>query len=110
MLFDIPIPEWVNWIAQDEDGEWYVYESKPVRGVECWNPYSYAGTVPRFIFVARGLPPDDSAQELYQITWEEEEENTMPTCHNCETNDWVSTDFDGDFYCSNCGDAWYKSP
>lgn len=23
------VPDWVNWIAQDEDGDWYGYGNKP---------------------------------------------------------------------------------
>lgn len=25
-----------NWVAKDEDGEIYAYDSKPIRGVICW--------------------------------------------------------------------------
>jgi hypothetical protein len=26
----IPVPDWAEWMAQDWDGEWWVYENKPV--------------------------------------------------------------------------------
>lgn len=30
-------PEWAQWLAQDEDGEWFWYEDKPFLGVSIWN-------------------------------------------------------------------------
>ena len=30
-----------GYVAMDEDGEWYWYENKPVRGIEIWNPKGY---------------------------------------------------------------------
>lgn len=29
-------PEWANWLAQDANGGWYLYENKPVRGITQW--------------------------------------------------------------------------
>ena len=29
-------PEWAQWLAQDEDGEWYWFEQKPTKGDSCW--------------------------------------------------------------------------
>lgn len=30
-------PAWANWLAQDEDGEWYWYENEPELDLEQWN-------------------------------------------------------------------------
>ena len=29
-------PEWANWLAQDENGEWYWYEDMPVKRTNYW--------------------------------------------------------------------------
>jgi hypothetical protein len=29
-------PEWAMWLAQDEDGDWFWYENKPVRVGGVW--------------------------------------------------------------------------
>ena len=31
-------PPWANWIAQDEDGQWYWYQKKPVWNRSYWSP------------------------------------------------------------------------
>lgn len=30
-------PEWAQWMAQDENGEWYWYEREPVEQRESWS-------------------------------------------------------------------------
>lgn len=30
------LPNWVNWLAQDESGVWYGYKIKPEAHVTCW--------------------------------------------------------------------------
>lgn len=32
----IPIPDWANWLAQDADGTWYAYKTKPDPLSTCW--------------------------------------------------------------------------
>lgn len=29
-------PSWANWMAMDEDGQWFWFENKPVRDDGCW--------------------------------------------------------------------------
>lgn len=29
-------PEWANWLAMDEDGEWYWFENEPYRSDNAW--------------------------------------------------------------------------
>ena len=29
-------PEWAQWLAMDEDGEWYWYENPPIETSGCW--------------------------------------------------------------------------
>jgi hypothetical protein len=31
-------PEWANWLAMDEDGEWFWRESKPTVATDCFYP------------------------------------------------------------------------
>ena len=32
-------PEWANWLAMDENGEWHWFELKPDENVGCYNVY-----------------------------------------------------------------------
>lgn len=29
MMFEIEVPDWAKWVAQDADGDWFFYETKP---------------------------------------------------------------------------------
>lgn len=33
-------PEWANWLAMDEDGDWYWYEDEPVIGYDVWRNFA----------------------------------------------------------------------
>ena len=37
LAFDIP--DWVNWIAQDESGAWWGYSVEPLRNDRGWYEY-----------------------------------------------------------------------
>jgi hypothetical protein len=39
-------PAWANWLAQDSNGGWYLYENKPVRGVAQWGRCDKRESVP----------------------------------------------------------------
>lgn len=30
-------PEWANYVAMDDDGEWKWYENEPIVGCYCWD-------------------------------------------------------------------------
>jgi hypothetical protein len=40
-------PDWANWLAMDDDGEWYWYSIEPHLADDCWvsdaSKLSYAG-------------------------------------------------------------------
>lgn len=64
MKVEIEIPEWANWMAQDEDGKWYCFVNKPKpRGV-IWNDGGFA------LMLYRGKPSPDWREELYKIVRE----------------------------------------
>lgn len=52
-------PEWAEWLAQDADGEWYWYKSKPVETKEC---HWHAGNQ----FCAKGVVLGDWRDTLEQ--------------------------------------------
>jgi hypothetical protein len=55
-------PEWANWLAMDEDGDWYWYSSAPRRGASSWlsgGDLTYAG---------RGNDWEDKLYERPQTT------------------------------------------
>jgi len=35
-MLPFDIPDWVNWIAQDEDGAWWGYAVEPLRNDRGW--------------------------------------------------------------------------
>ena len=59
-------PDWANWLAQDEDGEWYWYKAKPDSlkrksslGVWAPMPFTPGGRVGRCLFAGEdGRNPD----------------------------------------------------
>ena len=64
MQFDVEILDWINWIAQDEDGGWYGYEEEPTLRAKFWNT---ANVVDDTIQLAHCSPPKDFTRELYEI-------------------------------------------
>ena len=38
-------PEWAQWLAMDEDGDWYWYEKEPEPGWKSWAPRKGKTTV-----------------------------------------------------------------
>lgn len=61
MSFDVDIPDWVKWIAQDSDGEWYGYSIKPSPSDDGWGIHG------QMIQLAHGPEPKDFTKELYEI-------------------------------------------
>lgn len=46
-------PDWVNWIAQDEDGTWWAYEVEPLQHHKGW----YENEVGRSQKLCNDKPP-----------------------------------------------------
>jgi hypothetical protein len=57
------LPEWTNWVAQDEDGMWYAYEKKPTCGRAAWREDSEDGRTEN---ISRSLPNADWKIALYK--------------------------------------------
>ena len=63
------IPEWVNWLARDENGALYGYRKKPVEGLDMWG---VTGDSNDFEEVVVSFITDDL--EYYpQVKWSDEE-------------------------------------
>ena len=45
-----PLPDWVNWLAQDADGIWWGYEVEPLQHYSGW----YENEVGRCVRVENG--------------------------------------------------------
>jgi hypothetical protein len=56
-------PSWAQWLAQDADGNWWVYEVEPVQYERGW----YENEVGRCARVANGEPNADWADTLRRI-------------------------------------------
>ena len=61
--FEVEIPDWVKWIAQDKDGWWYGFERQPQRHMDSW------GTAGHEILLANGPKPENWKEELYQFSY-----------------------------------------
>jgi len=69
MQFDIKIPEWINWITQDKDGEWWGWAQKPIID-SIFSQWSIPNISYNNIYlICKTPPPTDYTQELYKITW-----------------------------------------
>jgi hypothetical protein len=68
MKFDIEIPTWAKWLAQDKDGKWYCYEGEPekVFSTHQWGNISET----RFDYVCAGQKPTNWQSQLYELYWE----------------------------------------
>ena len=68
MLFDIDLPEWANWIAQDANGEWWAYSYEPATATVTWGIDT---TDERNMHnsLCKCTPPEDFTLELYEVTW-----------------------------------------
>ena len=63
-LMNAEIPEGTGWIAQDADGEWFAYRSRP-KHLNCvW--ISTSSTTCQHC-IGYGAPPVDFAREIYEI-------------------------------------------
>lgn len=51
-MFDIEIPDWVAWLAQDKDGSWWGYSVEPHQHSTGW----YENEVGDHIRLGSGLP------------------------------------------------------
>lgn len=62
MSFSIEIPDWVTHIAQDKDGDWYGYNTKPYVEDICneWDG-------DKVIHLARCESPENYTEELFEI-------------------------------------------
>ncbi len=56
----VRLSPWAKWIAQDENGEWWEYKSKPIVGTNAW-------TGEDMNKIAQCFPPKDFTKELYEV-------------------------------------------
>lgn len=64
------IPNVAEYIAQDENGDWFWYEEEPyLCGEDCWDGEE------RLCFLIRTAPPEDFTKELYELGDSSEEES-----------------------------------
>lgn len=52
---NMDMPDWVNWLAQDADGQWWGYEAEPNERDDGW----YENEVGRYIKLVQAPPPAD---------------------------------------------------
>ena len=53
-MLPFDIPDWVNWIAQDEDGAWWEYSVEPLRNDRGW----YENEVGGYLYLGLTEPTD----------------------------------------------------
>jgi len=64
---ELIVPKWVNWMAVDENGQCWMYESKPIANVDVWFIPFNVERKRKFKKLYEGKPPKNWKEELY--TW-----------------------------------------
>jgi len=59
---DFPIPDWVNWLAQDADGRWWGYSVEPLQHHKGW----YENEVGQYQLLAESSANSDWRSTLRQ--------------------------------------------
>jgi hypothetical protein len=59
----IPLPEWVEWVAQDPDGSWWGYEHEPLAHDGGW----YENEVGRCLKIVEQAPGADWRTSLQRV-------------------------------------------
>jgi hypothetical protein len=44
LIIETEVPDWVRWVAQDEDGEWYAHQNEPEL-FDKWRHWSSDGRI-----------------------------------------------------------------
>ena len=72
LTLHIRLSDSAHWIAQDENGDWFEYEQKPLsdRYEDSWAPHEFDNYY-RSIAIAMGVPPKDWRTTLIGIKREE---------------------------------------
>lgn len=60
---DATCPDWVHWIAQDEDGRWWGYSIEPLQHDHGW----YENEVGSYILVLKEEPNKQWKQSLQKV-------------------------------------------
>ncbi|MGB1111082.1 MAG: hypothetical protein ACPG4N_12050 [Gammaproteobacteria bacterium] len=58
------IPGWAKWLAQDEDGAWWVFEAEPNEAEHAW----YENEVGRYRRLGQGASNPDWASALFKLS------------------------------------------
>lgn len=61
---EIQVPEWADYVAQDPNGEWMFYSSKPIFEDGCWTLDCIG---PGFDLAIRAKAPKNASKEVYRI-------------------------------------------
>jgi len=59
MTLQVEIPDWANYVAQDEDGHWFSYSSFPNKASDHWLPRKGEKTC--------HMVPKDWTKEVYEV-------------------------------------------
>ena len=62
-LSDIDLPDWAQFLAQDEDGAWWAYEAHPNQQHNGW----YENEVGRIKALVKGAPNDNWEDSLIRL-------------------------------------------
>ena len=57
------LPDWINWIAQDQNGTWWGYQVEPLQNHHGW----YENEVGHNVRLAEDLPNDRWQETLQKI-------------------------------------------
>ena len=63
LLSQQTIPDWANWIAQDPDGKWWLYQAGPLQHHCGW----YENEIGIYQLLGPGKARDNWQQQLYRL-------------------------------------------
>ncbi len=58
------LPDWVHWLAQDADGQWWGYEVEPLQYHAGW----YENELGKHIALHKGPPNPDWMKQLIRVS------------------------------------------
>ena len=64
---EVMVPMWAKWLAQDLNGNWYIYENKPKVEFESYWKMTGLDTSARFEVITEGVPNQHWKETLVEI-------------------------------------------
>ncbi len=65
---ELPLPDWIKYLAQDDDGSWWGYEDMPVHGTHCrWTNLMSKTSVSHYVRLCQTSQMKDSKNQIITL-------------------------------------------